>query len=97
MRPNLLAAGIEPAKADQFLDAVDAKSDEAIVAYLEALDTLRGEDGAYKAFLEVWGLKSPEWWSNMAMLGETDLREHKLLRPLAKRLRREWRQLHGNA
>lgn len=96
MRPHLLAAGIEPAKADQFLDAVDAKGDDEVAAYLDALDALAAEGGAYRAFLEIWTLKSPEWWGNMAMLGETDLREHKLLRPLAKRLRREWRALHGN-
>ncbi len=96
MRPHLLAAGIEPEKADQFVGAVEAKSDEAVAAYAEALAALKSPGGALAACLEIWTLKTPEWWSNMAMLGETDLREHKLLRPLAKRLRREWRALHGN-
>jgi hypothetical protein len=94
MRPNLLSAGVSPEKADAFIEGLGGKGDEEIVAYVERLAALK--DGAYRDFMKVWGLKTPGWWANMALLGETDLREHKLLKPLAKALRREWRRLNAS-
>jgi len=88
MRPNLLAAGIE--NVDQFAATVKDRTDDEVAGYTDWLGKL-GE-AEYKEFMAIWGLKSPEWWANMAMLGETDLREHRLLRPLAKKLRAAWRK-----
>ena len=92
MRPNLLAAGIEEERVDSFLMSIDDRSDDVISEYTTKLTDLAA--GPYREFMSIWGLKHPEWWANMSMLGETDLREHRLLRPLAKTLRAEWREMH---
>ena len=94
MRPNLLSAGVGEEKADAFLEGLGDMGDEEIVASTERLAALK--DGAYRDFMKIWGLKDPQWWANMALLGENDLREHKLLKPLAKALRRAWRKLNAS-
>src|SRR5262249_37664962 len=64
MRPSLLSAGVSPEKADAFIEGLGGEGDEEIVAYTERLLALKG--GAYRDFMKVWGLKTPEWWANMA-------------------------------
>ena len=49
----------------------------------------------YKAFMGIYGLQKPEWWTSLSLMGETDLREHKLLSPLAKALRAKCRKLNS--
>lgn len=89
MRDNLVASGIS--NVDQFVNTLDDKSDGEIEEYAAWLSALP----EYKAFMTIWGLKTPDWWANLRMLGETNLREHKLLNPLAKELRRVWRTKHS--
>ncbi len=78
----------------QFVMGLDDKSDEQILDYTEQLTNLALRGGAYHEFMAIYGLKEPQWWENMTLLGETNLREHKLRNAASKKLRHAWRQLH---
>lgn len=94
LRPQLIVAGLRTVDIDRFIATLDSRTDEQILDYIERVTNLTLRGGAYHGFMGIYGLKPPEWWVNMANLGETDLREHKLLRAEAKKLKHAWRQLH---
>lgn len=86
MRPNLMAAGIE--NVDAFFEVKPTPEQvEEYTAWLTGLEE-------YKKFIAIWGLRTAEWWANMTLLGNNDLREHKLLRVASKELRAAWRKRH---
>lgn len=94
LRPQLKAAGIEESQISKFVNLVEEKTEEQIVDYLDRVTHLTLKGGAYHGFMGIYGLRSIQWWENMKMLGETDLREHKLLNAEAKKLREAWKNLH---
>lgn len=95
LTPQLVVAGLKESEINRFNP--ETKPQETVEDYIEAVTALTVKGGAYHDFMGIYGLKPPVWWDNMKMLGETDLREHKLLRAEAKKLKHAWRQLHVKA
>jgi hypothetical protein len=91
---NLKAAGISEPEQQRFIKTIDKKSDEQIVEYIERVMGLTHKGGAYYEFMAIYGLRHAQWWENMSLLGETNLREHKLRNVASKQLRLAWRELH---
>lgn len=94
MRPLLIIAGIEAEKVDQFLSTVDDRTIEEVEAYHVTLTEFRASDD-YKNLHWIYHQRAPHWWENIKALGETDLREQKLLRDRSKPVRAAWRKLHA--
>ena len=90
---NLLVAKI-PTQQIPTPEELLAKSEEEIQLAHIQLKSFVSKGGAYYDFMAIYGLKPPQWWDNMAMLGQTDLREHKLLKAESKKLREAWRELN---
>ncbi len=91
LKPALTEAGITDDKINFDAEGKEVADIEIHIAKLEGFET----SSEYKEFMAVFGLKKPEWWANMRHMGETDLREHKLLRVAAKPLRSAWRKVNG--
>lgn len=81
----------------QFVNVIHEKTEEQITNYIDQITALTTNGGAYHSFMGIYGLKSIQWWENMKMLGEKDLREHKLLNAQAKILRSAWKNLHAKS
>lgn len=94
LQPQLLAAGISPEQTNKFLQGIEGKTEEMILEHVEAVTNLTLKGGEYHGFMAIYGLQTPAYWKHMELLGETDLREHKLLKAEAKKLRTAWRKLH---
>lgn len=94
LRPNLLAAGLTEVQIDKFTSKVDTVTDIVVNKYIEDVTALTVAGGAYHGFMGIYGLKPVTWWENMKMLGQTDLREHKILRTESNKLKAAWKELH---
>lgn len=90
MKPNLVSAGIDGDAVDKFLEGVEELALAEINQLLDILKSL--EAGAYTDYMKIYGLQPPSYWEHLKHLGECDLAEQKLLRPLTKSLRRAWRE-----
>ena len=87
MRPNLLAAGLSEAKADKHAEG-KLTEDEAEGRYARLVALKEGPE--YRFFMRIWTERTPEWWSNMVLLEQTDGVEFKVLRKAGAALRKAW-------
>lgn len=89
MRANLIAAGVDAAKIDK-LDVDKAPKEEVIAAKMTVLLGLKASP-EYRAFCRIWIERSPQWWANMALLGQTDGVEHRVLKKTSIALRQAFK------
>lgn len=93
MRADLIAAGCDPAKVDKLEGgSMHGKklTDPEVEERYERLLILHNA-AEYRAFAAIWRERSPEWWKNMAMLGQTDGVEHRKLNNAATALKKALR------
>lgn len=94
IRPNLEAAGLSEQQITKFTIKAELETDATIEKYIDDVTALTIKGGAYHEFMGIYGLRSPEWWVNMAMFGGPDLREHVIRRQKSKLLISAWKDLH---
>jgi hypothetical protein len=96
MKEITLAAGVPESQynsvvqVDPEMITLDEMQDR-----LRFLQAVRAEQ--YQQVLGIWRLLPPEVWDRYELMGETNLREQRLLRAARKNLRYAWRHKYGTS
>lgn len=94
MREITLAAGVPESQYEKIREidpetiTLDEMSDR-----LRFMQAVRGEQ--YQGVLVIWRLLPADVWARYVTMGETNLREQRLLREARKALKRIWKHKYG--
>jgi hypothetical protein len=94
MREEILASGIMQKHYDAVVVGLEILTNEQLERVRESFQLVH--QTAYSDLMTIRKLKPTDWWKNMSNLfGQSNLREHKLLRDAQKKLRYSWRHRSG--
>lgn len=94
MKAITLAAGVPESQYEKIRE-IDPEniSLEEMSDRLRFLQAVRAEQ--YQGVVVIWRLLKPEVWDRYLTMGETNLREQRLLREARRKLKRIWKDKYG--